>query len=83
MSSDSNYTNLMPNDGFDMPISGDVKLEVDKNAEISSIEFNDSQINQVKTDFITLINSQYGYSGIFNLVIKDGVVLKMAQEYRP
>lgn len=71
------------NDGFDMPISGNVKLEVHESAEISNIDFIDGDIVQVKTNFMDLMNSQYGDSGIFDLVIKDGIVIKMDQEYRP
>lgn len=80
----------IPDDGFDMPISGDIKLEVDENAQISKVGFDDYKIVQVKTDFVSLNNSGYlnsvqdGYNGpIFDLVIKDGVVVKMDQEYRP
>lgn len=76
-------------DGFDMPISGDIKLEVDENAEISKVDFVDYKIVQVKTDFVSFTNSecvrgvQNGHGPIFDLVIKDGVVVKMDQEYRP
>lgn len=73
----------IPNDGFDMPISEELKLEVDKNADITIMDFIYPNIIYPKTDFVGMMNSLYGKRGIYDLSIKDGVVIKMTEEYRP
>lgn len=71
----------IPDDGFDMPISEIVKLEVSKDAELTKLYFSDNgDILLVKTDFTGL---DIQVSDTFDLVIEDGVVVKMEQQYRP
>lgn len=74
----------IPDDGFDMPISDTITLEVDDNASINEINF-DSQghIQDVTKDFSSIVIGKYSSRPIFDIIIKDGKVTEMHQEYRP
>ena len=71
-------------DGFDMPISNTVTLEVDDNVNISEIDFDsEGHILNVNKDFSSIIIGKYKDRPVFDITLKNYLVTKMHQEYRP
>ncbi|MGH4138644.1 cell wall-binding repeat-containing protein [Clostridium sp.] len=74
----------LSDDGFDMPISSTVTLEVDDNVNISEIDFDsEGNILNVNKDFNSIIIGKYKDRPIFDITLKDYAVTEMHQEYRP
>lgn len=74
----------IPDDGFDMPISSTVTLEVDDNVKINKIDFDTSgNILHVDKNFNDIISGYYKDKPVFNITLKNGTVTEMYQEYRP
>jgi putative cell wall-binding protein len=74
----------LSDDGFDMPISNTVTLEVDDNVNISELDFDsEGHILNVKKDFSSIVIGKYKSRPVFDITLKDYVVTEMHQEYRP
>ncbi|MBE6067094.1 MAG: cell wall-binding repeat-containing protein [Clostridium lundense] len=75
----------IPDDGFDMPISGNVTLEVDDKVKISVIDFNSLQYPTININksFSSIITNRYEGRKLFEVNLKDGMVTEMQQQYRP
>lgn len=74
----------LPDDGFDIAISNTVTLEVDDNVKISEIDFDSNgSILNVDKDFNSIIVGKYKDWPLFDVTLKDGLVMEMYQEYRP
>ncbi|MBU3188369.1 cell wall-binding repeat-containing protein [Clostridium bowmanii] len=74
----------LPDDGFDMAISNTVTLEVNDNVNISEIDFNsEGNILNVNKDFNSIIVGKYKSRPVFDITLKDYLITKMHQEYRP
>lgn len=71
-------------DGFDMPISDNVKLEVDSNADITMLHFDqEGHMYNNKINCEDMINYDYENAPIFDVLIKDNKIIKMDQQFRP
>lgn len=74
----------IPDDGFDMPISSTVTLEVGDSVKINEIDFDTSgNILHVDKNFNDIISGYYKDKPVFNITLKNGTVTEMCQEYRP
>lgn len=74
----------LDDDGFDMPISNVVTLEVDNNVKITELDFDSNGcILHVDKDFNSIITEKYKDWPYFDVTLKNGIVTEMYQEYRP
>lgn len=81
---DDNGKLYIPDDGFDMSISDNVKLEVDSQVKIKLLHFDeDGKMSENEANFVDLSDDKYEDRPVFNLLIKDGKVIEMDQQYRP
>lgn len=74
----------IPNDGFDVPIGETAKFEIDKNAEIYTLKFDQEKGNlSVKTSIEDFADKDFHGKFVCDVVIKNGVIVKIDENYRP